>query len=418
MRLAQLGGCDAAARSQGTERCCRPARVCSALRLQVPPNYVPSHRVWTGALSGESLLDKRQPRGPICQQAVNRLSCGPTHTHRCALAALITAGRAQPSILLGCAAQAVPKLAVAKPRYRTAGFLCARHARGICRYGFQAECVERPGVHIGQQCWEQLNAVFDWLVRAVAPAPAAAARLVHDVPSGFRNRAREVARVRVRVSAHGRSRAVCLCVCASVCACACVCVCAMDGRGLGGAGFHALPCDQGAVLCSRSRLASPGRILCLHSGLGAGLIHIDQIRALQRRAAARRPWCGGVRFTLCAAAWDGRAGRCRWSVVRLVRTGAARRPLSISHDGTTADDLLLMDILWSDPTDRRRSSPDCAALAHLVRLARTSRGTHAPTPMCTHARTHAPTGVGARRRSPTVRGVTMSGVGRRGWRLG
>jgi hypothetical protein len=55
--------------------------------------------------------------------------------------------------------------------------MCARHAYGICRYGFQAECVERLGVHIGQQCWEQFNAVFDWLVRAVAPAPAAAARL-------------------------------------------------------------------------------------------------------------------------------------------------------------------------------------------------------------------------------------------------
>jgi hypothetical protein len=35
------------------------------------------------------------------------------------------------------------------------------------------------------------------------------------------------------------------------------------------------------------------------------------------------------------------------------------RPLSISHDGTTPDDLLLMDILWSDPTDRPAS---CHAL--------------------------------------------------------
>ena len=55
--------------------------------------------------------------------------------------------------------------------------MCARHACGIRRYGFQAECVERLGVHIGQQCWEQFNAAFDLLVRAVAPASAAAARL-------------------------------------------------------------------------------------------------------------------------------------------------------------------------------------------------------------------------------------------------
>ena len=125
MRLAQLGGCDAAARSQGTERCCADRHAC-ALRFDhrcLPTTYPHMRRVWTGALSGESLLDKRQPRGPICQQAVNRLPCGPTHTHRRALAALITAGRALPSILLGCAAQAVPTLAVARLRYRTAGFV-------------------------------------------------------------------------------------------------------------------------------------------------------------------------------------------------------------------------------------------------------------------------------------------------------
>ncbi len=52
----------------------------------------------------------------------------------------------------------------------------ARHRR----YGFQAECVERLGVQMGLQCWEQFNAVFDWLVRArrvpAAVLPHAAAR--------------------------------------------------------------------------------------------------------------------------------------------------------------------------------------------------------------------------------------------------
>ena len=79
------------------------------------------------------------------------------------------------------------------------------------------------------------------------------------------------------------------------------------GRGeVGRGGFPALPCDRPGISGGVQPLAArvAGRILCLHGGLGAGLVDIDQIRALQRRAAARRrPWCGGVRFTLGAAAW-------------------------------------------------------------------------------------------------------------------
>jgi hypothetical protein len=65
-------------------------------------------------------------------------------------------------------------------------------------------------------------------------------------------------------------------------------------------------------------------------------------------------------------------------------TGGARRPLSISHDGTTADDLLLMDILWSDPTDRPHTAPSLRT-ADAQRHARTQH----QQPICTarHART-------------------------------
>jgi hypothetical protein len=99
------------------------------------------------------------------------------------------------------------------------------------------------------------------------------------------------------------------------------------------------------------------------------------------------------------------------SVVPLVRTGGARRPLSILHDGTTADDLLLMDILWSDPTDRPQTAlPSCTsrgshAAAAVHALARTHHQpqcsrTHARTHACTHARTRSLVRVraGARRR--------------------
>jgi hypothetical protein len=110
--------------------------------------------------------------------------------------------------------------------------------------------------------------------------------------------------------------------------------------------------------------------------------------------AARRPWCRGVRFTLGAAAWDGRAGRCRLSVVHGWGAQAAV-DLARRHDRRrfAAD---------GHPLERSdRSSPDCAALVHLSQLARTTN-------LYMRART----------RWPTVRGVTLSGVGRRGWRLG
>ena len=137
-QLTQLGGCDASARSQGTERCCADRHAC-ALRFDyrcLPAAYLHMGRVWTGALSGEILLDKRQPRGPISEQAVppqpppvippnTGCRCGPTHTHRLTLVAISTAEHARPSILLGCAAQAVPTLAVARLRSRTAGFVRA-----------------------------------------------------------------------------------------------------------------------------------------------------------------------------------------------------------------------------------------------------------------------------------------------------
>ena len=65
------------------------------------------------------------PAAPASSTPSTGCRCGPTHTHRRALAALSTAGRAQPSIILGCAAQAVPTLAVARLRYRAAGFVRA-----------------------------------------------------------------------------------------------------------------------------------------------------------------------------------------------------------------------------------------------------------------------------------------------------
>ncbi len=101
-----------------------------------------------------------------------------------------------------------------------------------------------------------------------------------------------------------------------------------------------------------------GRILCLHGGLGAGLVDIDQIRALQRR---RRPPPAGRGAVVCASRCVQQPGMGAPAVVGCrLSTGGARRPLSISHDGTTADDLLLMDILWSDPTDRPQTAlPSC-----------------------------------------------------------
>ena len=122
-------------------------------------------------------VNKQYPRSPRQWYPHSTgCRCGPTHAHRRARVALGTAGRA-----------AEHSLGAARPkpcrRWPSLGYaterraLSARHAFGIRTYAFQAECVERLGVHIGQQCWEQFNAVFDWLVRAVAPAPAAAARL-------------------------------------------------------------------------------------------------------------------------------------------------------------------------------------------------------------------------------------------------
>jgi hypothetical protein len=141
MRLTQLGGRDAAARSQGTDRCCADRRAC-ALRFDnrcLPPKHAHMGRVWTGALSGESLLDKRQPRGPICQQAV--IPAAPASSTPTAPAA--AAGRptridalglraarrgAQPSILLGLRG---PSRADAGRRSATLpnGGLCARGTR-------------------------------------------------------------------------------------------------------------------------------------------------------------------------------------------------------------------------------------------------------------------------------------------------
>ena len=71
-------------------------------------------------------VNKQYPRSPRQQYPHNTgCRCGPTHTHRRALVAISTAGHLRPSILLGCAAQAVPTLAVARLRYRTAGFVRA-----------------------------------------------------------------------------------------------------------------------------------------------------------------------------------------------------------------------------------------------------------------------------------------------------
>jgi len=107
--------------------------------------------------------------------------------------------------------------------------------------------------------------------------------------------------------------------------CTCVCVHARACRarelragrsGEGGLSRAAVrPGFSGAVQPLAARVA--GRILCLHGGLGAGLVDIDQIRALQRRAArphARRltpavvRWCALHR---CAARPGGLGERSR-----------------------------------------------------------------------------------------------------------
>jgi hypothetical protein len=89
------------------------------------------------------------------------------------------------------------------------------------------------------------------------------------------------------------------------------------GRGeVGRGGFPALPCDRlglsGGVQPLAARVA--GRILCLHGGLGAGLVDIDQIRALQRRAArppTRTPPHAGCGAVVCAPPLRCAAGRPR-----------------------------------------------------------------------------------------------------------
>ena len=135
-------------------------------------------RVWTGALSGESLLDKRQPRGPICQQAV--IPAAPASSTPTVPAAAAGPPTRIDALWLrsarrGTCGRAFSWAAPPKPcrRWPSLGYaperraLSARHACGICRYGFQAACVERLGVHMGQPSWEQCNAVFDRLMRAV-----------------------------------------------------------------------------------------------------------------------------------------------------------------------------------------------------------------------------------------------------------
>ena len=271
MRLTQLGGCDAAARSQGTDRCCADRRAC-ALRFDnrcLPPKHAHMGRVWTGALSGESLLDKRQPRGPICQQAVIPAApASSTPQYRLPL-------RADPhaSTRSGCARHRGargrafswlrgPSRADAGRRSATLpnGGLCARGTR-VAFVGMAS----KRSAWSGWACTLGSSAGSSAMPSSIGSCVPW--RLRRQRLRGCPRRANWFAQssVRVLVSEHGEEGGVrvcvlqCACVCAHVCACACVraCVCAMDGRGLGGAGLLTLPCDLGAVLCSRSRHASP-----------------------------------------------------------------------------------------------------------------------------------------------------------------
>ena len=183
---------------------------------------------------------------------------------------------------------------------------------------------------------------------------------------------------------------VCLrvCFCVRVCVCACMCVCFVCVLWLGGAwvarAFSRCRAIRGwcgaAARGTRCRpdpvpARRPRRRACRH-------------RPDPRAAEARLPPPAGRGAVECASRWALQPGTCGCRL----STGGARRPLSISHDGTTADDLLLMDILWSDPTDR----PQTALPSRALRGSTAAAAVHAL----------------------TVRGVTMSGVGRRGWRLG
>ncbi len=210
-----------------------------------------------------------------------------------------------------------------------------------------------------------------------------------------------------------------VCMCARVRVCVCVCVLWMGGAWAARAFSRCRAIRGRCCAAARGSRRRPDPVPARRPRRRAGR-HRPDPRAAEAPPAARRPWCGGVCFTLCAAAWDGHADGCLLSVAQGWGAQAAV-DLTRRHDRRrfAAD---------GHPLERSdRSSPDCAALARLSRLNRSRRSPRAcshapPTPMFTHARTrartHALTGAGSRRRSPTVRGVTMSGVGRRGWRLG
>ena len=79
--------------------------------------------------------------------------------------------------------------------------------------------------------------------------------------------------------------------------------------------------------CVRVLLAQYAPLRAKHLPLYPLRLRILPIKKAACGQTGRRPkpWCGGVRFTLGAAAWDGRAGRCRlFGCPRVGRAGRCR----------------------------------------------------------------------------------------------